>query len=68
MVLLAVLLALPLAGLALLLGYPDLDAQWDHQPSHFWLVLTVAVVSVGLGLATGDIPAVKTRTSSLEAG
>ena len=54
MVLLAVLLALPLAGLALLLGYPDLDAEWDHQPSHFWLVLVVAVVSVGLGLATGE--------------
>ena len=54
MVLLAVLLALPLAGLALLLGYPDLDAEWGHQPSHFWLVLAVAVVSVGLGLATGE--------------
>jgi adenylate cyclase len=53
-VLLAILLALPLAGLALLLGYPELDAEWDHQPSHFWLVLAVAVVSVGLGLATGE--------------
>jgi adenylate cyclase len=54
MVLLGVLLALPLAGLALLLGYPRLDAEWGHQPSHFWLVLAVAVVSVGLGLATGE--------------
>jgi adenylate cyclase len=54
MVYVAVLLALPLAGLAILLGYPDLDAEWGHQPSHFWLVLAVAVVSVGLGLATGE--------------
>lgn len=54
MTLLAVLLALPLVGLAILLGYPDLDAEWGHQPSHFWLVLAVAVVSVGLGLATGE--------------
>jgi class 3 adenylate cyclase len=50
----AVLLALPLAGLALLLGYPELDRTWDHQPSHFWLVLAVAVLSMGLGLATGE--------------
>ena len=54
MVLLAVLLALPLVGLALMLGYPGLDAEWAHQPSHFWLVLAVAVISVGLGLATGE--------------
>ena len=54
MVVLGVLLALPLVGLALLLGYPSLDAEWQHQPSHFWLVLAVAVVSVGLGLATGE--------------
>lgn len=54
MLVLAVLLALPLVGLALLLGYPDLDRTWDHQPSHFWLVLVVAIVSVGLGLATGE--------------
>jgi adenylate cyclase len=54
MLLVAVLLALPLFGLGLLLGYPELDAEWGHQPSHFWLVLAVAVVSVGLGLATSE--------------
>jgi adenylate cyclase len=54
MLLVAVLLALPLVGLGLLLGYPELDAEWGHQPSHFWLVLAVAVVSVGLGLATSE--------------
>jgi adenylate cyclase len=52
--LLGTLLVLPLVGLALVLGYPDLDAEWQHQPSHFWLVLAVAVVSVALGLATGE--------------
>jgi adenylate cyclase len=52
--LVAALLALPLLGLAVLLGYPDADFQWRHQPSHFWLVLTVAVVSVVLAFATGE--------------
>ena len=54
MLLLAALLALPLVGLAILLGYPDTDFQWKHQPSHFWLVLTVAAVSVVLAFATGE--------------
>ena len=26
-------------GLALLLAVPELDLQWEHQPSHFWIVL-----------------------------
>jgi adenylate cyclase len=51
---LAVLLALPLVGLGVLLAYPEADGEWSHQPSHFWLVLTVAVISMGLGLATGE--------------
>ena len=54
MLLLVAVLALPLVGLGLLLGYPDADFQWKHQPSHFWLVLTVAVISVILGFATGE--------------
>src|SRR5215216_6325259 len=54
MLLLAALLALPLVGLAILLGSPDTDFQWKHQPSHFWLVLTVAAVSVVLAFATGE--------------
>jgi hypothetical protein len=37
-------LALPLAALGLLLAEPDLDLRWEHHPSHFWLVLTVAGV------------------------
>jgi adenylate cyclase len=53
-VLLAVLLVLPLLGLGLLLRYSDADFQWKHQPSHFWLVLAVAVVSVFLAFVTGE--------------
>lgn len=48
------LLAIPIAGLALLLAVPDLDVQWEHHPSHFWLVLSVAVVNVVLGVLTSE--------------
>ena len=30
-----ILLVLPVVGLALLLGEPRLDLQWEHHPSHF---------------------------------
>jgi adenylate cyclase len=40
--------ALPLLGLWLLLARPELDAHWEHQPSHFWLVLGVAGVNIVL--------------------
>ena len=46
------LLALPLAGLALLLLRPELDIEWEHHPSHFWLVLVTAVVNVALAYVT----------------
>jgi class 3 adenylate cyclase len=46
------LLALPLAGLALLLARPELDLAWEHQPSHFWLVLASAVISAVLAYLT----------------
>lgn len=42
-------LGLPMAGLWLLLAQPQLDFHWQHSLSHFWLVLTVAVVSTLLG-------------------
>jgi class 3 adenylate cyclase len=48
----ALLLALPLAGLALLLLRPELDVEWEHHPSHFWLVLVTAVVNVALAYVT----------------
>lgn len=47
-------LALPVAGLVLLLAEPDLDVRWEHHPAHFWLVLATAVVSVVLGLLTSE--------------
>jgi adenylate cyclase len=42
-------LALPLAGLWLLLETPGADVIWHHPPSHFWLVLVAAIVSVVTG-------------------
>jgi len=51
--LLAGALAVPLAGLALLLGYPSWDVHWEHHPSHFWLVLLSATLSAVLAYATG---------------
>jgi adenylate cyclase len=51
---LGALVALPLAGLALLLSVPELDVVWEHHPSHFWLVLVVAVVNVVLAVLTSE--------------
>ena len=48
------LLGLPLLGLALLISRPELDLEWKHQPSHFWLVLTVAAVNVALAYFTNE--------------
>lgn len=50
----ALLLALPLAGLFLLLGVPDLDVSWEQQPSHFWLVLASALLSFLLGFLMSE--------------
>lgn len=47
-----VAVALPLLGLALLLARPELDMEWEHHPSHFWIVLLTAVVSVALAYVT----------------
>jgi adenylate cyclase len=48
-----VVLALPVAGLLLLLAQPRADLHWEHHPSHFWLVLGTAAVSSVLAYATG---------------
>jgi adenylate cyclase len=48
----ALILTLPLFGLALLLARPDLDVEWHHQPSHFWLVLLAAAVNAALAYLT----------------
>lgn len=48
------LLALPLAGLGLLLAVPSMDVQWEHHPSHFLLVLAVALINVALALVASE--------------
>lgn len=53
----ALLLAVPLAGLFLLLGVPELDVAWEHQPSHFWLVLFSALLSFLLGFLMAEAAA-----------
>jgi len=50
---LSVALALPIAGLALLIARPALDVAWEHHPAHFWLVLTAGALSAVLAYATG---------------
>ena len=41
----------PVAGLWLLLAAPRTDVLWHHPPSHFWLVLNVAAISLLPGIA-----------------
>jgi class 3 adenylate cyclase len=53
LILIAGLLALPLAGLVVLLAAPSTDVHWEHQPSHFWLVLVAAGLNAVLAYATG---------------
>ncbi|MGH2540150.1 MAG: adenylate/guanylate cyclase domain-containing protein [Actinomycetota bacterium] len=50
----AVSIVVPLAGLFLLIGVPSIDLQWEHHPSHFWLVLSVAVLNTVLGLLVSE--------------
>ena len=52
---LAAALIVPLAGLALMLGFPSLDVHWEHHPSHFWLVFGVALLNVALGLIVSEV-------------
>jgi adenylate cyclase len=48
-------LAIPVLGLVLLLAAPDTDVQWEHHPSHFWLVLAAAATSAGLAFSTSAV-------------
>ena len=41
------------AVLVLVLAHPAVDESWENHPAHFWLVLTAASLSVGLGYAVG---------------
>ena len=49
----AILLALPLAGLALLLIQPTLDVWLENHPAHFWLVLAAGGLNAALAYGTG---------------
>jgi class 3 adenylate cyclase len=53
LVLVAALLAVPMAGLAVLLARPSTDVHWQHEPSHFWLVLVTAGLNAVLAYTTG---------------
>ena len=53
MLLTGAILLIPLAGLALLVARPELDAEWEHQPAHFWLVLAVGAINAALAWAVG---------------
>jgi adenylate cyclase len=50
-----VLVAIPLAGLVLLLVAPGADFMWEHHPSHFWLVLASALTSSALAFSTSGV-------------
>jgi adenylate cyclase len=47
-----VALALPAAGLGLLIAAPGLDMMWEDHPAHFWIVLTAAGLNAALAYAT----------------
>jgi adenylate cyclase len=51
----AALVAVPLAGLVLLLAAPSADFIWEHHPAHFWLVLATAVTSAALAFSTSGV-------------
>lgn len=50
----ALVLALPLAGLAALRFQPKLDGLYQHDPWHFWLVLGAAILSAVTAVGTGS--------------
>ena len=59
---LAAALATPLVGLAVLLSAPSADRHWQHQPSHFWLVLAAGALAAGFGWSVGQ--AARRRTDA----
>ena len=48
-----VVLAIPLAGLALLRLGGGVDQKWQHDATHFWIVLIAAVLSAITAYGTG---------------
>ncbi|MBM7504359.1 adenylate/guanylate cyclase domain-containing protein [Agromyces aurantiacus] len=49
----AAALAVPVIGLVMLVARPALDLQWEHQPTHFWLVLAVGAINAALAWVVG---------------
>lgn len=41
-------LGLPMGGLWLLLAVPAADVRIEHHPTHFWLVMATAALSIGI--------------------
>ncbi|GAA2893792.1 hypothetical protein GCM10010517_58350 [Streptosporangium fragile] len=50
-------LVMPMLGLWLLLAQPDLNIVWHDNPSHFWLIITVAGINLALGLMISEASA-----------
>jgi class 3 adenylate cyclase len=48
----AIMLALPAAGLGLLTAKPHLEMVWEDHRAHFWLVLAASALSAVLAYAT----------------
>jgi adenylate cyclase len=51
------LIALPIAGLVILLAAPDADVEWEHHPGHFWLVIATGMISFWLGFLLAEAAA-----------
>jgi adenylate cyclase len=51
----AAALVLPFLGFLLLLAAPDADFHWQHDPTHFWLVLAAALTSAVLAFSTSGV-------------
>jgi adenylate cyclase len=47
-------LALPLSLVILLRVAPELDARWEVDPVHFWIVLAAGVANAGLAVAISE--------------
>jgi class 3 adenylate cyclase len=47
-------LAPPIALVVVLRAAPGLDARWEDQPAHFWIVLVAGVVNAGLAVAVSE--------------
>src|SRR5262245_64596136 len=45
---------LPLVVLAVLRGAADADVRWESHTAHFWLVLSAAVIALGLGYSISE--------------